>query len=315
MTNLTIIIPHYNSINSLSKLLDTIPSVNDIQIIIIDDKSENKVKSKLVALSKRASATLLFNNTEKKGAGVCRNIGIENAKGKWILFADSDDLFVEGFYTNILYYFNSNNDVVFFPPTSIDLSDGEISDRHINKSKYMKNYLTNRTLENETYLRYFIVVPWSKLIRKEFIKKNFLYFDEIIASNDVMFSTKVGYYMKVFEVSTKIIYCVTKSKGTLTTNISEAVYISRLDTFIKQTNFLKKNLRDDELKYISFSGRTMIVNAIKYKLPIKTIFATIKKLHENNIEIFNWQLLNPVKLTNKIKKVLNSYKKEKNYFD
>ena len=94
--NLSIIIPHYNSSNFLEKLLLSIPKKKDIQVIIVDDKSELSHLKVIYELKKIYSFDF-FQNNRDKGAGSCRNIGLEIAIGKWILFADSDDFFVNNF--------------------------------------------------------------------------------------------------------------------------------------------------------------------------------------------------------------------------
>jgi len=44
MPELSIIIPHYNSLELLVYLLDTIPKKDNIQVIVVDDKSTKKVE-------------------------------------------------------------------------------------------------------------------------------------------------------------------------------------------------------------------------------------------------------------------------------
>src|SRR5690625_3962554 len=108
MMDLTIIVPHYNSTDSLKKLLATIPKRNNIEIIVVDDKSKKKERNlydELKASQEFSHVMFLLNLTKIKGAGVCRNIGLRCAKGEWVLFADSDDFFVEGFYQIIKKYF------------------------------------------------------------------------------------------------------------------------------------------------------------------------------------------------------------------
>src|SRR5699024_8659705 len=157
------------------------------------------------------------NNSIKKGAGVCRNIGLNNSSGEWVLFADADDYFVGDFYGKVSKYFSSNYDVVFFRPTSIELDTDEESDRHTIYENLLLNFSNMNNVENETRLRYQFYVPWSKLIKKSVLIKNDILFDEVIASNDVMFSTQLGYYMNEFEISQDVIYCVTRGTNTLTT--------------------------------------------------------------------------------------------------
>lgn len=97
MYKISIIIPHYNSTLSLKYLLSTIPDKPEIQVIVVDDRStlDNERYDKLIKTVRRENILFLRNTSENKGAGVCRNIGLNYAKGEWILFSDSDDYFIE----------------------------------------------------------------------------------------------------------------------------------------------------------------------------------------------------------------------------
>ena len=132
--NLSIIIPHYNSSNFIEKLLLSIPNKKDIQIIVVDDKSEPSHIKVIDELKKKYNFDF-FQNNRNKGAGTCRNIGLEKSKGKWILFADSDDFFVDNFYQKVSTYFNNLSDVIFFSPTSQYIETGKIADRHLSFKK------------------------------------------------------------------------------------------------------------------------------------------------------------------------------------
>ena len=105
----SIIIPHYNIPESLIELLETVPDKDNIEIIVVDDKSDRDLSS-LEDYTGKTSASYIFlhNDTPKKGAGVCRNIGMKAARGKWLLFADSDDLFADDMYEHIKNYHIDN---------------------------------------------------------------------------------------------------------------------------------------------------------------------------------------------------------------
>lgn len=223
-------------------MLDSIPKKDNIEIIVIDDKSDKKGFEEIVKEKKYEHVIFLRNNINKKGAGTCRNIGLEKATGKWVLFAGADDFFVEGFYEKVSKYFDSDYDVIFFTPTSIYIDTQEIADRHIGLERLLLNYINNPNALNELSLRYKFVTPCSKMIRRDFICKNDIMFEEVIASNDVMFSTKVGYHMKKFIVLNEIIYCITRRRGSLDVNMSEQVFDARLNEFIKYYHFLETKL-------------------------------------------------------------------------
>lgn len=313
---ISVIIPHYNSIESLGKLLLSIPKIDEIEIIVIDDRSNDNLEkhNTLMKSNKFSHVIFMDNNTNKKGAGVCRNIGLKRAKGEWIIFADADDILLDDFYEIVSHYFKTKNDVIFFTPTSIESQTGNISDRHETYEKIIINYIQKNNYESKLFLRYRFLVPWSKLIRTNFLKENKIYFDEVIASNDVMFSTKVGHYMKKFEVSNKLIYCVTRNTGSLTVNISENVFDARLMTHINYCNFLRSNLKLKELRYFDIKGSGYILSVIKYRLGLKKILSTYSLLHRAKIKVFDFKFFNPVYTMKKIVYHYRIYKKNKKYF-
>lgn len=302
MIDLSIIIPHYNDIERLKKLVYTIPKLSNIQIVIVDDNSDdlNKIKKVIDDLSLKHNIDFYVNNKRKKGAGTCRNIGLSHAVGDWLLFADSDDYFTVNFFLYVKQYFISNFEVVFFPPESYDLIKKESSDRHIYYCNLLYNY-NHKKKDSLLNIRYQFPVPWSKLFKKEFIIINQIEFEESIASNDVMFSTKVGYYMKRFTVDENSIYVVTKSFGSLTQNKNIDIFRSRLNTAIERDLFLRNNLEKKDYKKLRSSGRGFLINAIIFKYGLKEFIKTYKIIKKNNMRLLTFELLNPIIIIKKIK--------------
>ena len=149
MIDISIIIPHYNSVVSLEKLLNSIPKNKALEIIVIDDNStdHNALSFNRLKNTKRYSHVLFKQNTTNyKGAGTCRNIGISFAKGKWIVFADADDFFTDDFYNIVSNYLESDNDVVFFTPRSIDINTQSESDRHVPYEQLIDEYLLDNNI-------------------------------------------------------------------------------------------------------------------------------------------------------------------------
>jgi len=93
----TIIIPHYNSADSLEKLLLSIPRIPDFQVIVIDDSSTVDEDKLVQVIADDGRCEFYRNTTGVQSAGACRNIGLTHALGKWLLFADADNFFVDGF--------------------------------------------------------------------------------------------------------------------------------------------------------------------------------------------------------------------------
>ena len=93
MVKISIIIPVYNTENYLSECLDSVinQTLNEIEVICINDASTDSSLDILDDYSKYSDKIKIINCSENKGQGNARNIGITQAKGKYILFLDSDD--------------------------------------------------------------------------------------------------------------------------------------------------------------------------------------------------------------------------------
>ncbi|HAB97678.1 MAG TPA: glycosyltransferase family 2 protein [Enterococcus sp.] len=248
----TIIIPCYNSSKNINKLLESLNLYENknIHCLLIDDKSdENEFNDLSKAISKypKSQISLIKNESDKKGAGVCRNIGLKFTNDEWVLFADSDDHFLKKFEVSLAKYTNSDADMIYFPPISSD-EFGEIGSRHYTYLEYFNDfYMSN----NYSSLKYKLPVVWSRLYRLSFIRRNNISFDETIVSNDRMFALKSGFYCDNYIVSDSTIYSWDYNKNSLTVKMTKEKYIVNLNVYVSVNKFLKRNL--DKFEYIQVS--------------------------------------------------------------
>ena len=273
---LSIIVPHYNSPHTLRKLLDSIPEIDDIEVIVIDDKSNMFVDElhEIINDSKYSHVVFLQNVTKNKGPGACRNIGLSYAKGEWILFADADDYFLEGFYGKVTKYFSSNYDVVFFMPTSVYLKNGKRATRHLPYEKLIKKYLKGAKY-SEVRLRYRFRSPCSKLMRKEFLDKNDIRFDNIIVCEDDMFSVKIGYHMEKFTATSEIIYCITEHETSLSNKKGDEYFQSYLSAILMVDRFLRSKLGWKEYRQVTTPAMKIVYRAFYNRISIKELITVL----------------------------------------
>ena len=94
MMLVSIIIPYYKKKNYIKKTINSIlrQTYKKFEIIIINDEPGELSKNILSFLKKKDSRIKTINNLKNIGAGESRNKGIKIAKGKYIAFIDSDDL-------------------------------------------------------------------------------------------------------------------------------------------------------------------------------------------------------------------------------
>jgi glycosyltransferase involved in cell wall biosynthesis len=234
MINYSIIIPHKNSVNSLLRLCNSIPDDDDIQIIIIDDCSDFDILNAIKNNKFNNNVEIIFCDISK-GAGAARNIGVNLAKGKWLLFADADDYFTDTFDNLLNKYLNSASDIIYFDTDSQD-DNGDQSYRHLRYSRLVHDFLNDSSKENS--LKYYFTPPWAKMIKRDLIIKNNIKFDEVVASNDVMFSIKMAFFAKNIEACKYVLYMITLSKGSVTQIISKAHFNSKFRTALNANKFL-----------------------------------------------------------------------------
>ena len=285
MYDISIIIPHYNTPELLDSLLFSIGSHDNVEIVVIDDNSDDEIYKFNNVVSKYRNICSFFkNNTNIKGAGVCRNVGLDHISGKWVLFADSDDLFFYNWYDSVEPYLGSDFDVVYFSPTSI--SDGMIGNRHLPYKKMVENFVERKS-ESDLKIRLQFITPWSKMIKRKLIIDNNIRFSQTLFSNDVLFLTKVGLSAKHIHACLKTIYCVTERQGTLTKNSSfEALYI-RQQVFCETYKYIKCNVEKNKFKkiYVNNVPIVTIINLIIKKYKLSDIHKILHLYKDNNIPL------------------------------
>lgn len=277
---LSIIIPHYESKELLQILIDSIPYKEEIEVLVVDDNSKEFIDN-LVLKEWGRQIQIYKNNSKSRGAGLCRNIGLEQATGKWLLFADADDYFVDGWYEKVSSYFESEYDIIYFTPTSVDLETKKFSNRHNMCASLVATYLQEKNTENSLNLRYKSEPPWSKLIRRSVVEENKIKFDSTAVANDIMFSTKVAYYAQKITATKEVIYCITKSNFSLTSDGSKEKFYIRLGVNIRKLEFLKQNVDKSQRKIMKIYGNFLVKRAKRAgftKKEVRKIFINIWKV-------------------------------------
>ena len=106
---ISVIIPMYNREKTIVRCLDSVchQTYSNIEVIIIDDcSSDNSVQLVIDYPDDRIKLVKLEENS---GAQFARNKGIEEAKGEWIAFHDSDDIWDKGKLEKQIGILNKNN--------------------------------------------------------------------------------------------------------------------------------------------------------------------------------------------------------------
>lgn len=269
----TLIIPHFNSPSLLDRLLSTVPFREDLQVIVVDDCS-TKDNNIYEDLKNNYSNVTFYNTGCNGGGGKARNIGLLYAKGKYIMFADSDDYFTPGI-NSILdkYRKNTDYDIIYFNAQAVDSDTYAPSSRANHLQKFIKLY----SLDPEAAilkLRFLFGEPWCKLIKRELIQSYDIHFEETPVHNDTFFSYMVGFYAASIAVDNITAYTLTERP------ISVSTYPFSNRLLIKAEVFAKKNrfLADNHIKIFDPIMLTPFRMRIKgVDIYIKELFSIVEK--------------------------------------
>ena len=92
-TLISYIIPAYNAEETLTKAVDSIVKgscTENWEILIVENGSVDKTNQVAEKLEEKFGARVKIFHS-KKGVSNARNLGINEAKGKWLAFVDADD--------------------------------------------------------------------------------------------------------------------------------------------------------------------------------------------------------------------------------
>ena len=215
----SIIIPHYNTPELLLRCVTSIPERNDIQIIVVDDNSPDAIDYQNLFPAVFRNNVQFHFMKESKGAGAARNEGLKYILGKWVLFADADDFYVDGFVDMLEEHYACKEDIVYFNIRSV-MSDDLTKPAYRNdaKNKLFEKYAKTK---DSALFRCNYCEPWGKMIRYRLIKDNNIRFDETRVDNDHYFSVVSGILAHQIRVVNKPLYVVTLRKASLSFNYAD----------------------------------------------------------------------------------------------
>lgn len=238
MVNYTIIIPHHNIPNLLRRCLHSIPLRDDVQIIVVDDCSDEIYKSELLSLEKEFINVYFYYSDICKGGGAARNIGLQHAKGRYVLFADADDFFNYCIGDVLNEYINETCDIIFFNANCLD-TDTYLPKNRIQHLNTMHDEYERLPEKAIISLKYLYGEPSCKFVKRELIDKNNIQFEETRIHNDTKFSYMVGFYAKEVKVDHRAIYCLTERNNSVSKNTTHQAQLTRTKIFAEKNKFLR----------------------------------------------------------------------------
>lgn len=205
MVLVSVIVPVYNVEQYLERCVESIrnQTLKEIEIILVDDGSPDecpRLCDEYAELDERIKVI------HKKNGGLssARNAGIQNSRGKYIGFIDSDDYIESNMYEKLYEAAESNNvDMVMADCWKVTNQKKILKTCEIRSGLY-----NNEDLEKEIYPKLImrnsiefgpILSVWNCLYKREILQENKLFFDEeILWSEDCIFSALCVYSISSF---------------------------------------------------------------------------------------------------------------------
>lgn len=118
MQNITVIIPMYNSKDTIEKTIESVLNQTykePMEIVVVNDGSTDgceKIVEEIIANNK-TNKTLKLINKKNGGASSARNVGIKESLGEWIALLDSDDIWLPDKIQKQIDEVSKNTDIKF----------------------------------------------------------------------------------------------------------------------------------------------------------------------------------------------------------
>lgn len=224
--DLSIIVPAYNSSDYIEECISSVlkqKTSYNYELIVINDGSKDNTLEKINLFKKNKNLKII--NQENKGFSGARNRGIDEAKGKYIMFLDSDDLLCENSIEKLIKTANEKK---------ADIVQGSYYTFDKNGNKFYKDIPPTEE-DREISVPGF---PWGKVYKGELFEKvrfplNFWYEDTIVNYLLARLSNKyvaISDYVYGYRINEKgITFTSKKSKKVLDTYwiIEEMIDLSK----------------------------------------------------------------------------------------
>lgn len=166
----SVIIPTYNRAVFLLEAVESVyqQTFQDFELIVVDDGSTDETAKAL----KRYEDRLLYRHQDNQGVSAARNLGLQMARGKWVAFLDSDDLWLPEKLETQTGFFSQNPEAVICQTEEIWIRNG----RRVNPQKKHRKFSGNIFAPS---LLLCLVSPSAVMIQRDLFDQ-VGYFDETL---------------------------------------------------------------------------------------------------------------------------------------
>lgn len=227
----SIILPIYNVEKYLDRCIQSIlnQSYENLEIILVDDGSPDR-SSEICDEYRKSDQRIKVVHKENGGLSDARNAGLILAKGKYIIFLDSDDYIEHTMVEDAVTVLEKNNsDIVIwgYYADFVDEDENLISSKIINpciSGDFLKSDFYEVTITNE--LIGILGYAWNKMYKKSLLlKNNFKFTKGLSLVEDIVFNGPVlTSAERISFIEKPYVHYMQRSRETLGTKFYENYY-------------------------------------------------------------------------------------------
>lgn len=188
---LSIITPVYNGAKHITNCLNSIWAqklcADDYEVICVDDCSTDNTVEVLNKISKEHNNLRIIKNDINRRAGGSRNHGVLEAKGKYIVFIDSDDYFHPGSLKEVILYLKNI-------PLDILVCDFAREEAGKPNTTLIHNFLDKSIMNGRDFMlsNSLPYAPWKYIFKRSLMINNDIFFEENVSAEDVDWTHKLA---------------------------------------------------------------------------------------------------------------------------
>lgn len=254
MYKISIIVPVYNAEKFLERAINSIINqtfgFENIELIMVDDCSSDKSRQIIEKYSNRYSNIVAIYSKENHGfPGYGRNVGIEKASAKYIMFLDNDDEYSPD-YCEVMYNAIESEGV------DVVCSNHTIKYAYESVKRNTMLFVAQDLSSNENPLKadlsniHYVSGPeiWTKIFKADIIKKNNVKFVEDGLNEDKLFLLNYYYYAKSLFFIDYYGYIWYENGDHLSSHSVKAASLF-IDSFYRQFEFVTQHYDDIDINH------------------------------------------------------------------
>jgi len=254
----SVIVPVYNVEAYLTECLNSIvnQTFDDIEIILVDDGSTDLSGNIMNEFAKKDSRIIIYSQLNQ-GVSAARNSGISLASGEYILFVDSDDSILENSIETIYKQATETNADIVIGNVLYCYQDGR-QIKAFHRTQEMNNIIISGDICFMKLMEVNAYPPLTYLlfIKREFLKKNELYFKKDVIHEDELWCVQALFNAKRVSLIDFYYYLYRQREGSIMNSDNNLfrinsllIVVPELDRFAQEL-YKKDNISKDSIGYI-----------------------------------------------------------------